>query len=110
MDTLRRHAAPAAFFTNGSRYGVPGAAQIAAQITADPLFLLANHSHRHLNLAQQSAATVATEIDRTDALIRTAGESPRFFRFPFGSATCSAKQAVAARGYVTTGWHVDSAD
>ncbi|MBA3394546.1 MAG: polysaccharide deacetylase family protein [Deltaproteobacteria bacterium] len=110
MEILRRHNAPAAFFTNGSRYAAAGAPELAKQIAADPLFILANHSHRHLNLAQQSATTVAREIDRTDALIRGAGETPRFFRFPFGSATCSAKQAVTSRGYRMAGWHVDSAD
>jgi peptidoglycan/xylan/chitin deacetylase (PgdA/CDA1 family) len=110
METLRRHGAPATFFTNGTRYGAAGAKEIAAAIAADPLFILANHSHRHVNLAQQSAATVASEIERTDALIRDAGESPRYFRFPFGSSTCATKQAAVARGYIVTGWHVDSAD
>ncbi len=110
IEILHRHNAPAAFFNNGMRYGAAGAKPIAAQIAADPLFILANHSQRHLNLAQQSATTIASEIDGTDALIREAGETPRYFRFPFGSATCSAKQAAVSRGYIVTGWHIDSAD
>jgi peptidoglycan-N-acetylglucosamine deacetylase len=110
IATLKRHGAPATFFTNGSRYGTQAARDLAAQIAADPDFILANHSQSHINLAQQSEARVATEIDRTDALIRAAGELPRYFRFPFGSSTCSAKQAARSRGYLVTGWHVDSAD
>jgi peptidoglycan-N-acetylglucosamine deacetylase len=110
MAILRRHGAPATFFSNGSRHGTSAARAIAAEIAADPLFILANHSHRHLNLAEQSAAIVASEIERTDALLREAGETPRYFRFPFGAATCRAKQAATARGYITTGWHIDSAD
>lgn len=110
METLRRHNAPATFFTNGSRYSTAGAKEIAAQIAADPLFILANHSHRHLNLAQQSEATVASEIDKTDALIRAAGDTPRYFRFPFGSSTCATKRIAVERGHIVTGWHVDSAD
>jgi peptidoglycan/xylan/chitin deacetylase (PgdA/CDA1 family) len=110
IEVLKRHRAPATFFTNGSRYGTPGAKELAAQIAADPDFILANHSHSHINLAQQTAAKVASEIDRTDALIREAGETPRYFRFPFGSATCNAKSQAQQRGYIVAGWHVDSAD
>lgn len=110
IEVLKRHRAPATFFTNGSRYSSAAAKQIAAQIAADPDFILANHSHSHLNLSQQIAAKVASEIDRTDTLIREAGEAPRYFRFPFGAATCSAKQAAVARGYIVAGWHIDSAD
>jgi peptidoglycan/xylan/chitin deacetylase (PgdA/CDA1 family) len=110
IEVLKRHRAPATFFTNGSRYGVAGAKQIAAQIAADPDFLLANHSHSHINLAQQSSTKIASEIDRTDSLIREAGEAPRYFRFPFGSSTCGAKAQARDRGYIVAGWHVDSAD
>jgi peptidoglycan/xylan/chitin deacetylase (PgdA/CDA1 family) len=110
ISVLEKHGAPATFFTNGSRYSSQAATELAARIAAHPDYLLANHSHRHINLAQQTAATVATEIDRTDALIRAAGETPRYFRFPFGSSTCGSKQQAADRGYIVTGWHVDSAD
>lgn len=110
IEVLQRHHAPAAFFTNGSRYSSPAAVALAAKIAAEPSFLLANHSQGHLDLARQTAAKVASEIDRTDALIRAAGETPRYFRFPFGSSSCATKQAATSRGYVVTGWHIDSAD
>ncbi|MBA2540983.1 MAG: polysaccharide deacetylase family protein [Deltaproteobacteria bacterium] len=110
ISVLEKHGAPATFFTNGSRYSSKAATDLAARIAAHPAYLLANHSQRHINLAQQSAATVATEIDRTDALIRVAGETPRYFRFPFGSSTCGSKQQAQDRSYIVTGWHVDSAD
>lgn len=110
IATLKRHGAPATFFTNGSRYSSQAAKDLAAQIAADPLFILANHSHGHLNLSQQTAAKVESEIDKTDALIRAAGETPRYFRFPFGASTCESKQLAQSRGYIVTGWHVDSAD
>ncbi len=110
IDILHKHHAPATFFNNGMRYGAAGAKEIAARIAADPDFILANHSQHHLNLAKESAAKVATEVDDTDALIREAGETPKYFRFPFGSATCSSKHAVEDRGYTVVGWHIDSAD
>ena len=110
MQILRKHNAPAAFFINGSRVSNAQTRAIAAEIAADPLFILANHSHSHLNLAQQSAANVAAQIDRTEAVIRAAGEIPRYFRFPFGSSTCATMQQVKDRGLISTGWHIDSAD
>jgi peptidoglycan/xylan/chitin deacetylase (PgdA/CDA1 family) len=110
MEILRRHHAKATFFINGSRLDAPGAKEIAAQIAADPLFVLANHSHHHKNLAQVSATELASQIDRTTDGIVAAGEMPRYFRFPYGSANCAATAAVRERGYIVSGWHVDSAD
>ena len=110
IQVLKKHHAPATFFTNGSRYAAAGAKALAAQIAADPDFILANHTQNHLNLAQQSADKVASEIDRTDALIRAAGETPKFLRFPFGSSTCASMKQAKDRGYFVTGWHIDSAD
>ena len=77
IEVLKRHKAPAAFFTNGSRYGTQAAKALAAEIAADPDFILANHNQSHKNLAQQSATTVSGEIDRTDALNPGAGGTPR---------------------------------
>ncbi len=110
IATLKKHGAPATFFTNGSRYAAAGAKDLAKRIAADPDYLLANHSHRHINLGEQSAATVEIEIDRTDALIREAGGAPQYFRFPFGSSNCTSKKQAQDRGYIVTGWHIDSAD
>lgn len=110
LEVLAAHNAPATFFINGSRLGAPGAKEIAASIAANPMHILANHSQRHKNLAQESAATVTSEIMSTDAGIRAAGETPRYFRFPFGSSTCATMQQVKSRGYISTGWHIDSAD
>jgi len=110
IEVLKAHNAPATFFINGSKLNVAGGRELAAQIAADPDFILANHSQNHKNLAEQTPATVVDEIMRTDAGIRTAGETPKYFRFPFGSSTCSSMEAVRARGYISTGWHIDSAD
>lgn len=110
IATLKKHHAPATFFNNGIRYGTAGAKPIAAQIAADPDYILANHTQSHIDLAKQTAAKVADEIGRTDALIRAAGEPPKYLRFPFGSASCAAKQYAEGLGYTVVGWHIDSAD
>ncbi|CAN5700680.1 hypothetical protein BH11MYX3_BH11MYX3_06450 [soil metagenome] len=110
IQVLKAHHAPATFFNNGVRYGAAGAKELAAQIAADPDYILANHTQNHLNLAQESATKVASEIDRTDVLLRAAGETPKFLRFPFGSSTCATMKQARDRGYIVTGWHIDSAD
>lgn len=110
IDVLHAHGAPATFFNNGSRYRRAGAPEIAAAIAADPAFILANHSQGHKDLSKESPEVVADEIDQTDVLIRAAGEEPRYFRFPFGAANCTAKHQAEDRGYIVTGWHIDSAD
>ena len=110
IEVLKAHRAPATFFTNGSKYSSDAARALAAQIAADDDFVLANHSQNHKNLAEQSSASVTSEIERTDSLIRAAGETPRYFRFPFGSSTCLTKTIVTQHNYVVTGWHIDSAD
>jgi peptidoglycan/xylan/chitin deacetylase (PgdA/CDA1 family) len=110
IETLRRHNAPAAFFINGKRLANAQAKAIAAEVAADPLFILANHSQNHSDLATLSIDKVRQEMDRTAALVTEAGETMRYFRFPFGSSTCNTMHEVKARGWISTGWHIDSAD
>jgi peptidoglycan/xylan/chitin deacetylase (PgdA/CDA1 family) len=110
LEVLRAHNAPATFFTNGNRYGSSQAQALAKEIAHDELFILANHSQNHTNLAEQTSTAVENEIVRTDALIRAAGETPKYFRFPFGSSTCLTMTLAQQHGYIVTGWHIDSAD
>ena len=107
---LKKHHAPATFFNNGKRYTSAAAKALASQIAHDPDFMLGNHSQNHIDLAKASPATLATEIDQTDALIKAAGSPAKYFRFPFGSSTCAGVNAVHQRGYIFVGWHIDSAD
>jgi len=110
IEILKAHHAPATFFTNGSRYSTQAAKDLAAKIAADDQFILANHSQNHKNLAQQTATTVKAEMVGTENLIKEAGGEPTYFRFPFGSSTCTTLKTARDRGYVVTGWHIDSAD
>jgi peptidoglycan/xylan/chitin deacetylase (PgdA/CDA1 family) len=110
IQILHAHHAPATFFENGMRYSSAAAKALASQIAHDPDFMLANHTQNHIDLAKQTAAKVKTEVMTTDALIRTAGSPAKYLRFPFGSASCSAKHYVEGLGYTVVGWHIDSAD
>jgi peptidoglycan/xylan/chitin deacetylase (PgdA/CDA1 family) len=109
ISILHAHHAPATFFNNGARYSA-AAKVLANQIAHDPDFMLGNHTQNHIDLAKQTAAKVTSEVMLTDALIKAAGSDAKYLRFPFGSASCSAKHYVEGLGYTVVGWHIDSAD
>ncbi len=109
LAILREHNAPATFFTNGNRYNST-TRPIAEEIVADPLFTLGNHTWSHPNMAELGESSAASQIDRTTEVIEAAGGEPTFFRFPYGSSTCTTAAMVRNRGYHVTGWHIDSAD
>jgi peptidoglycan-N-acetylglucosamine deacetylase len=110
MSVLRRHGVPATFFINGNRASSPAAEDLIAEMVADPLFIVANHSWSHRQMTRLSASDVSREIDDTASVIRRQGGDARYFRFPFGASSCSTASAVRSRGFEVTGWHVDSAD
>jgi membrane peptidoglycan carboxypeptidase len=73
--------------------------------------ILCNHSWRHDDLGQLSAAAARADITRTDAAIAAAapGVTVPFFRAPYGSWGRSAK-AGAELGHTPLGWVVDPDD
>ena len=109
LDLLAAHGIKATFFINGSRVRGQAERAILGRIVAEG-HILANHSQGHLDLKTVSADKLASEVDRTHAEIVAAGVTPRFFRFPFGSASCAGMKYVQDLGYAVTGWHIDSAD
>jgi len=80
-------------------------------ISADPLFVIGNHSFTHPRLDGMELAAATAEIDRAGKVIADAAGAPtRWFRFPYSRSTCATADLVRARGYRIAGWHVDSAD
>jgi len=95
-DYLAEKGIPAAFFINGSK--VPG-----RQATVDKVVLrghlLANHTHRHLQLTKLSSSKVVSEISETDAIISLAQpRGPSIIRAPFGAWNSSVARAVNGSG------------
>ncbi|MBI3074185.1 MAG: polysaccharide deacetylase family protein [Deltaproteobacteria bacterium] len=107
---LKRQNTPATFFINGKWIDSQADRTIIKQVADDPMFLLANHTYAHINLAQQTRSKVASEVDSVATTITGTGEPQKFMRFPFGSSTCTTMQLVRDRRLVATGWHIDSAD
>ncbi len=109
LDVLRAHDVPATFFVVGEN--VEARPDIVAEILADPLFDLGNHSFDHPNLAAISDEAALDQVASTDQALRNAGATPKFFRFPYGGAHCRIADRVRDRfGYRVAGWHADTAD
>lgn len=109
LDILKQYGVKATFFINGKRVTNDAARAVLARIKNEG-HILANHSQGHLNLKTVSSAKMQEEVTKTHEVILAAGVTPRYFRFPFGSATCGAIDFVEGLGYAVTGWHIDSAD
>lgn len=109
LDTLKARGIKALFLINGSR--VTGDAQraVLGRIVEEG-HLLGNHTHNHKNSTELTSAEFRSQVERTDSIIREAGVTPKWFRFPFGASTCATAEAIKGYGYIKTGWHVDSAD
>ncbi len=112
LEALRRHEVPATFFINQVRGGESSKLELLKEMVADPLFIVGNHTWSHPNMRQKEEERVIAEIDQMTAVLDEVGEieSPRFFRFPFGSSNCMTYGKVQERGYFVTGWHIDTAD
>jgi len=109
LDILARHHAKGTFFVLGKNVSSAGAKALLRRMQAEG-HLVGNHSYDHANLATVSSGRLVDEIEDTRAALNSVGIRPSFFRFPYGSATCSAVSTVRSYGYKVAGWHIDSAD
>jgi peptidoglycan/xylan/chitin deacetylase (PgdA/CDA1 family) len=109
LDILKAHGIHATFFINGQRVNNAASRAVLRRILNEG-HILANHSQQHLNLKTLSGAALRAQVDQTNQIIVTAGGTPEYFRFPFGSASCEGMSYVRDQGYRVTGWHIDSAD
>jgi peptidoglycan/xylan/chitin deacetylase (PgdA/CDA1 family) len=73
---------------------------------------LANHSYTHPNFRTIGDDQIIDEINRTEALIgQVAGVSAKpGFRFPYGARDGRTRAVVAALGYTSVFWTLDSLD
>ena len=67
-----------------------------------------NHSYSHVRMIGRSSEFYASEIARTDALLRAEGAvAPRLFRPPFGKKLFGLPLAVERAGYQMVTWDVE---
>lgn len=111
LAVLRKHSVPATFFMMGERADDPDNADLVAEIIADPLFDVANHSWDHPNIRTLSDSEARDQIGWTVDTLEAQGGEVAFFRFPYGSAECHQVDIVREEyGLNVAGWHIDTAD
>lgn len=116
IETLRRNEAPATLFMTG--LWIEAYSDAVKELSADPLFELANHSYSHgafhspcYNLFPIPEAKQAAEVEKTDALLRQYAETyKKYFRFPGLCSDAAAIGRVEAVGYTVVGGDVDGGD
>ncbi len=113
MEILEDHGARGTFFVNGRTVNSDDDWRLLHDMV-ERGHLLGNHTDNHPNSVTVSASSWDAEVSGThDILVDVLGQhgqTPKFFRFPYGSANCDTYSAVTAYGYSVVGWHIDSAD
>ncbi len=117
MNWLIQHGVHATIFMTGAmaeNANTDAGREVLRLMAAHPAqFALGNHSYTHPDFTTLTAATMRTELERTEAAIATVTTlSPRpFFRPPFGASSAAVVDGVAAAGYTyTIMWDVDTID
>jgi len=108
FDTLDKHSAKAIFFVNGYR------------IKANPDLLkliherggtIGNHSYDHINLKNEEKAVVEEQLSGVqDMVMELTGETPKFFRPPFGAGGDTVKEIAKNHGMLFMTWSNGSLD
>lgn len=108
LDALAAADVPALFFVVGRR--AEGQAGLLARTVAAG-HRLGNHTFSHVRLTDLTPTEIRDEIRRTHDLIEPyLPPGPPLFRLPYGATNRVVAETVAALGYRTIGWEVDSGD
>jgi len=107
LQVLAKYKIRATFFMIGQ----PAAAHpdLVKRVAAAGHLFVANHSWTHPHFNQIPTVDQNKEIIENQALIGKY-EHPKFFRYPYGDASCESEKYLHSLGYKIVGWHVDSCD
>ncbi|WP_270812560.1 LysM peptidoglycan-binding domain-containing protein [Exiguobacterium sp. CinTr1] len=110
LDILAKNNVKATFFLTGS--GANNHPQYIKNIAAKG-HQLGNHSYTHPDFTKLTATQMKSELDRTEALIKslTGKTTKPIFRAPFGAMNSTVLSGVGASGYgYTIQWNIDTVD
>lgn len=108
LDALRAEQVQVTIFALGA--WMEQHPDLVRQIIADG-HELASHSYSHADFRTLSDAAIAEELRRTEEIARQHGGTTRpYFRPPYGSYDQRVLATVAAQGYISVMWNVDSQD
>lgn len=115
LNLLEKYQVPAVFFMIAQK--MQANPDIVRLVQASPYATIANHSWSHPNFPALSATKQSDEIEQSDATLKLfltpknkAPGSYKFFRYPYGSASCESKRQLTSLHYKIVGWHVNSCD
>ncbi|MWV44746.1 polysaccharide deacetylase family protein [Paenibacillus sp. HJL G12] len=108
IDTLDKHHAKAIFFVNG--YRVKENPDLL-KLIHDRGQIIGNHSWDHISLRKEPEAKVKKQIEDVQKIVKdTIGESPVFFRPPFGEGGDIGKKIAKENGLLYMTWSNGSLD
>lgn len=108
IDTLDKHGAKAIFFVNG--YRVKEHPELL-KLIFERGQIIGNHSWDHIDLKKQSAAKMRQQIEDVQKIVKdTTGETPKFFRPPFGSGNDTTHQIAKDNELTYMTWSNGSLD
>jgi peptidoglycan/xylan/chitin deacetylase (PgdA/CDA1 family) len=108
LALLKKYNIPAAFFMIGEK--VQKYPELVAKVRAANQQVIGNHSWDHPNFHDISVDRQSSEVLRDEQEIPEELAVAKFFRYPYGNASCATNELVHARGYKIVGWHIDSCD
>ncbi|UBU10790.1 polysaccharide deacetylase family protein [Nonomuraea gerenzanensis] len=108
LDTLKKYDAKATFFLEGQY--VKSRPQYVKRMVAEG-HELGNHSYSHPDFTKSDAATIKSEIQKTqDAVKKAAGVEPKLLRPPYGMADLQVSDIAAEFGMPMILWTAGSQD
>lgn len=108
IDTLKKHNAKAIFFINGIH---DKAFKGNIKMIYDAGFSIGNHTWNHPNLKKIKEDIIKKEITDTSKLIvKLTGQSPKFFRPPYGITNTFTKDLVKKEGMISMNWSGSTLD
>ncbi len=107
LDELRAEDVRATFFVVGRNAAAHP--DLVRQLVADG-HAVGNHTWSHPRLPDVGPAAVATELDRTAAVLADLGVTTSLMRPPYGATDATVASVMADRGYAQVLWDVDTRD
>lgn len=107
LSVLKQHDIQATFFMIGEQ--VKKHPEIVAKVIAENRHLIANHSWDHSNFHTINIDEQIKEIEKAERALKGV-MTQKFFRYPYGNATCAGNDFLHKQGYKIVGWHIDSCD
>lgn len=107
LEVLKRYDISATFFLIGAQ--VQRHPDLVQKILAAGHHQIASHSWDHPNFHSIPVAEQAQEVTLTEAALGP-NMKAKYFRYPYGNASCETNRLLRSSGYKIVGWHIDSCD